>query len=75
MPFSLDYEGLFLNNAYRLDLLVEEKVVIMVHTYQRESEFYTEQLRTYLRHSEFKYGLLINFNMGLRERGLKPVLP
>lgn len=75
IPFLLEYEGLCLNNAFRLDLVVEEKIVIMIHTHQRESEFFTEQLRTYLRHSGYKYGLLINFNTGLRERGLKPVLP
>ena len=58
----LVYEELIINSAYRVDLLVEEKVIIELKSVSELNEIHEAQLLTYLKLSKCKVGLLINFN-------------
>ncbi len=54
-------EGVRLEKCYRVDLLVEGKVIVEVKAHQRNSASYRRQLLTYLRLADKRLGLVINF--------------
>jgi GxxExxY protein len=56
---------------YRLDLLVEDAVVVEIKSVERYDPIFSAQVLTYLRASGKKVGLLMNFNTHLLHRGLK----
>lgn len=58
----LIYDGIHMDTAYRIDLLVEERVIIEVKSVERLMEVHHKQLLTYLRLSGLKLGLLVNFS-------------
>ena len=57
------YDGLKLENGFRMDLLVEQKVVIELKSVEVLLEVHHMQLPTYLKLSGHKLGLLVNFNV------------
>jgi len=63
MPFV--YKEIKLDVGYRLDLLVEKKVIIEIKSIEMLSPVHFAQLLTYLKLSKLKLGLLINFNTKL----------
>jgi GxxExxY protein len=65
------YEGLRLEAGYRLDLLVEDAVVVEVKAVDALTRVHDAQILTYLRLSGHPVGLLINFNVELFKQGLK----
>jgi len=70
MPVPLTYKGRYLGE-YRLDLLVEEAVVVEVKAVERFDPVHEAQLLTYLRLTSRRVGLLINFNRRLLRDGIK----
>mgnify|MGYP003675639735 CR=1 FL=1 len=68
MPLS--YKGNEFETAYRLDLLVEDKVIVELKSVERLAPVHYAQLLTYLRLSDKKLGLLINFNEKLLRDGV-----
>lgn len=56
------YEEIKLEIGFRLDVLVEEKVVIEIKSVEELSKIHYKQLLTYLKLSEKKVGILVNFN-------------
>jgi len=70
VPVPLDYKGSYLGE-YRLDLLVEDAVVVEVKAVERFDPVHEAQLLTYLRLSGKRVGLLINFNRPLLRDGIK----
>jgi GxxExxY protein len=58
----LIYEDLKLDVGYRIDLLVEKKVIVEIKSVETLAEVHYKQLVTYLRLSGIKVGLLVNFN-------------
>ena len=68
------YEGATLDSNYRLDLLVDNTVIVDIKAVDRVAEVHTAQLLTYLRHTEIEVGLLINFNSVLLRDGIKRVV-
>lgn len=62
VELPLTYKGLILNNAYRLDLLVEDKVIIELKSVDVINRTHHKQLITYLKLSNLKLGILVNFN-------------
>ncbi|KQX09109.1 GxxExxY protein [Flavobacterium sp. Root420] len=58
----ISYEGIILDGAFRLDLLVEDKVIIELKSVEELAPIHYKQLSTYLRLSNKKLGLLVNFN-------------
>jgi GxxExxY protein len=65
------YEGLRLEAGYRLDLLVEDAVIVEVKAVDALTRVHDAQILTYLRLSGRPVGLLINFNVELFKQGLK----
>ena len=60
--------------GYRIDLLVEKKVIIEVKAVQEFSDVHLAQILTYLKLSNLKLGLLLNFNVTKMTQGLKRVV-
>jgi GxxExxY protein len=60
LPF--EYEEVFLDVGYRIDLLVEDKVIVEVKSVEHLLPVHHKQLITYLRLSKKKLGILVNFN-------------
>lgn len=56
------YEDVRVNAAYRIDILVESKVVIEIKSVEHLLDVHHKQVITYLKQSGFKLGLLVNFN-------------
>ena len=56
------YDGVTLDVGYRLDLLVEEKVIIEIKSIEQIAPVHHKQVITYLKLSRLKLGLLVNFN-------------
>ena len=63
MPLPLIYEEVKLDCGYRIDLLVENEVIVELKTVSELNDIHLAQVLTYLRFSEKKVGLLINFNV------------
>lgn len=72
MPFV--YKEIKLDVGYRLDLLVEKKVIIEIKSIEMLSPVHFAQLLTYLKLSKLKLGLLINFNTKLLKDGIHRVV-
>ncbi len=70
----LIYEEVKLDIGYRLDLLVERKVVVEVKAVEALNDIHLAQVLTYLKLSECKLGLLINFNVTLLKDGVRRVV-
>ncbi len=61
VELPINYEGIVLDNAYRVDLLVEDKVIIELKAVEKLVPIHRSQLLTYLKMSGKRLGLLINF--------------
>jgi len=62
VPLPLIYEEVKLDVGYRIDILVENKVIIEIKSVEAISEVHHKQVITYLKLSGLKLGLLVNFN-------------
>jgi GxxExxY protein len=68
------YKDIQLSAGYRIDLLVENKVIVELKSVDALADIHTAQLLTYLKLKELKLGLLINFNSVLLKDGLKRII-
>ena len=68
------YDGLKLEDGFRIDLLVEERVIVEVKSVEDLAPVHFKQVLTYLKLSERKLALLVNFNVNLLKEGLKRVV-
>ena len=69
------YKDIKLNHGYRIDLLVNNKVVIELKTVENFTDVHLAQVLTYLKLGGFKLGLLINFHTTiLKNGGIKRVI-
>ena len=74
-PMPLVYRGQLLDVGYRIDLLVEQLVVVEVKAVECLGRVHSAQLLSYLKLSGCKVGLLINFNVKwLTESGIKRIV-
>ena len=71
IPVPVIYKDLHIEYGYRLDLLVEDQVVVEIKSIEELHPVHEAQLLTYLKFSEKKIGLLINFNVKLLKEGLR----
>ena len=67
----LIYEDIRLEVGYRIDLLVENCVIVEIKAVEALNDVHTAQLLTYLKLTNCKLGLLINFNVALIKTGVK----
>lgn len=68
------FEEVILNHGYRIDLLVENKVVLELKTVDSILDVHLAQILTYLKLGNYKLGLLINFNVFVLKSGIKRVV-
>ena len=73
-PMPLIYEEVKLDIGYRIDLLVENKLVLELKSVDALNEVHLSQVLTYLKLSGCKLGLLINFNVAILKNGIKRVV-
>ena len=73
VPLPVIYKGVRLDNSLRLDLWVEGRVIVELKAVECFTDVHMAQLMTYLRITDNKLGLLINFNVKLLKQGIKRV--
>jgi GxxExxY protein len=73
-PLPVYYEGLRLDGGYRIDLLVEDSVIVEVKSTEKVLPVHNAQLLSYLRLLNKRLGLLINFNTTRVVYGIKRVV-
>ena len=73
-PMPLIFEETRLECGYRIDLLVENKVVIEIKSVEALTDVHLAQTLTYIRLGNYKLGLLMNFNVVLLKDGIKRVI-
>lgn len=65
------YKDIKIDHGYRIDLLVENRIVIELKTVESLTDVHTAQVLTYLKLGNYPIGLLINFHTKLLKKGLK----
>jgi GxxExxY protein len=73
-PISVSYKGDDLGLGFRLDLLVEGKVIVELKSVENLNKVFFKILLSYLRLTEVKLGLLVNFNVDRIEKGIYRVV-
>jgi GxxExxY protein len=73
-PLPLVYKEVKLDCGYRIDLIVENKVIIEVKSVEALNDIHLAQVLTYLKLSKCKLGLLMNFNVLLVKDGIKRIV-
>jgi GxxExxY protein len=80
IPFQLqvglpvEYKQTRLDCGYRIDLLVDGRLIVEVKSVEQLLKIHEAQILTYMRLSKVKVGLLINFNVPLLKKGIKRFL-
>ena len=68
------YKEVKLNQGYRIDLLVEDKIVLELKSVDTITNIHKAQLLTYLRLGKYELGLLLNFNVPILKNGIKRLI-
>ena len=70
----VQYEGLNLGFGFRVDLLVDSRIIIEIKSVEALAPVHNKQLATYLRLMDLRLGILINFNVELIKYGIQRVV-
>ena len=70
-PVPVIYNGMKLDCGYRVDLLVENKIIVELKSVESLSNIHQAQILSYLKLANLRKGLLINFNVKLLKNGIK----
>jgi len=70
-PLPLKYKSIELDCGYRIDILVEDKVIVELKCVDKINPIHEAQLLTYLRLSDKKVGLILNFYVSLMKDGVR----
>ena len=70
VELPVEYKGCRLDCGYRIDLVVDDRVIVELKSVERFSAIHESQLLTYLRLSKIRVGLLINFNVPALRKGI-----
>lgn len=73
-PMPIIYKEIKLDHGYRIDLLVEEKVVIEIKTVENFTDVHLAQILTYQRLGNYRLGLLLNFHTTVLKNGIRRVI-
>jgi GxxExxY protein len=71
VPLPLRYDGQVVDVGYRLDLLVEDKVVVEIKSVLQLLPIHTAQVLSYLRTGDYRIGFLLNFNTVYMRNGIR----
>ena len=72
-PQPVHYDGIVIDVGYRIDLLVNNSVIIELKTVEQLASIHQAQLMTYLKLSKKSLGFLINFNVPLIKNGIRRI--
>ncbi|MBU0500755.1 MAG: GxxExxY protein [Gammaproteobacteria bacterium] len=70
IPIAIVYEGHRFDDAFRADLVVDDKLIVELKSVEKVSPVHSKQLLTYLRLSDKRLGLLINFGEARIKEGI-----
>jgi GxxExxY protein len=73
-PMPIYYDEVYLDHGYRIDLLVDDKVVVEIKTVEAITDVHLAQVLTYIRLGDYKLGLLLNFNVKLLKEGIRRIV-
>ena len=73
-PVPVIYNGMKLDCGYRVDLLVENKIIVELKSVESLSNIHQAQILSYLKLANLRKGLLINFNVKLLKNGIKSLV-
>ena len=73
-PMPLIYHNIKLEIGYRIDLLVENLVIVEIKSVEAVNDVHLAQILTYLRLSGLRLGLLVNFNVNSLKNGIRRVI-
>ena len=73
-PIDIRFDGLTLPGAFRLDLLVDRRLVVEIKSVERLSNLHAKQLLTYLRLIDQPVGLLLNFSGETMKEGIRRIV-
>ena len=70
-PLPIDYKGCRLDCGYRIDILVEDEIILELKSVEQLNHVHEAQILSYMKLLGKKQGFLINFNVTLLKNGLK----
>ncbi|MCP4270047.1 MAG: GxxExxY protein [Candidatus Brocadiaceae bacterium] len=73
-PLEVIYKGITLDCGYKLDVVIEDKVILELKSVKKFEPIHDAQLLTYLKLSDLKLGILINFNVPILKEGIKRIV-
>ena len=71
VPLPIIYKEIRLDHGYRIDLLVENKIVLELKTVEALNEVHQAQILTYMKLGEYPLGFLLNFNVKMMRDGMR----
>jgi GxxExxY protein len=72
-PMPIIYKDIKLDHGYRIDLLVNNEIVIEIKTVEQFTDVHTAQVLTYLKLGNYPLGLLLNFHVSTLKEGIKRI--
>lgn len=73
-PMPIQIDGFALDLGYKIDILVENKLVIELKSIKEISDIHVAQTLNYLKLGDFKLGIILNFNVAQMKSGIKRVI-
>ena len=73
-PISFEYDGMVFDEGFRIDLLVDRRVVVELKSVEKLAPMHSKQVLTYLRLTNLKVGLLLNFGGATLKEGLERIV-
>ena len=74
IPMPVVYKEVKLDHGYRIDILVDRKLVVELKTVETLTDVHIAQLLSYLKLGHYKLGLLLNFRVSTLKEGIKRVI-
>ncbi len=74
MPISIEFEGTKFPNAFKIDLLVDRRLIVEIKSVENSNALHAKQLLTYLRLMKLPVGLIINFGCLSLKDGIRRVV-
>ena len=74
LPIDIEFDGMRFENAFRIDLLVNGRLLLEIKSVEQLTQAHAKQLLTYLRLTKQPLGLLINFGAATLKEGLRRVV-
>ena len=74
VPIRIEYKGIFFNEGFRADIIVENKVIIELKSLESVNNAHKKQVLTYLKLTDMKLGYLLNFGEAYMKHGITRIV-